>query len=305
MRTPAVALALLTLTALARAAGTTGPGAALPDRIDFNRDIRPVLADTCFKCHGPDPAARKAKLRLDVREEATADREGVFAIVPGKPDESEAYRRLTTHDHEDMMPPEKSGLKLTPRQVQLFRRWIEQGAEYQPHWSFIPPKRPELPKVKRSDWCRNGIDRFILDRLEREGLEPSPEAPKETLIRRLTLDLTGLPPTPKEVDAFLADTSPDAYEKLVDRLLASPAYGERMAQAWLDAARYADTGGYQADWERHMWPWRDWVVRAFNANMPFDQFTVEQLAGDMLPDATTDQRLASSRSTSFSYASVD
>src|SRR5207253_2262582 len=175
----------------------------------------------------------------------------------------------------------------------LIRRWIEQGAKWQKHWSFLPPRRPPLPPVKSARWCRNPIDAFILDRLEREGLAPSPEADKATLIRRVTLDLTGLPPTPSEVDAFLRDSSPNAYEKVVDRLLASPRYGERMAIRWLDAARYADTNGYQTDGERYMWRWRDWVIDAFNRNMPFDEFTIEQIAGDMLPNATLDQRIAS------------
>jgi hypothetical protein len=274
---------------------TPGPAATAPRqlRIDFNRDVRPILSDTCFKCHGPDPAHREAKLSLVTREDATAPREGgPAAVVPGKPGDSEAYRRLIIDDPKKRMPPADSGLTLTPAQVNTLKRWIEQGAEYQRHWAFIPPVAPPLPEVGDAAWCRNPIDRFVLARLDREGLQPAPEASRETLIRRASLDLTGLPPTPAEADAFLADASPDAYEKVIDRLLASPRYGERMAQAWLDAARFADTAGYQADWERSMWPWRDWVVRAFNANMPFDQFTVEQLAGDMLPAPTAQQLLA-------------
>jgi hypothetical protein len=283
--------ACLLLTFATRAAAE-----GIADRVRFNRDVRPILSDTCFKCHGFDKAARKADLRLDLRAEAIVPRHGdnhQVPIVPGDPKNSAVWQRIVTEDPNDLMPPPDSHLVLTPKQKETIRLWIAQGAEYEGHWAFIPPARLAVPEVKQASWARNPIDQFVLERLEREGLQPSPEAEKETLIRRATLDLTGLPPTPSEVDAFLSDPSTGAYEKLVDRLLASPRYGERMAVAWLDAARYADTSGYQADWERHMWPWRDWVVRAFNANMPFDQFTVEQLAGDMLPSPTIDQRLAS------------
>ncbi len=266
---------------------------ALPDKINFNRDIRPILSNTCFKCHGPDANKRKAKLQMDVREDATAQHEHGIPIVAGKPDKSEAYRRITTKDEDDRMPPVKSNLTLTDRQIQLFKKWIEQGAEYQPHWAFIPPQSPAVPKVQSpKSKVQNPIDNFILARLEQEKLTPTPEADKTTLIRRVTLDLTGIPPTPAEVDVFLADKSPTAYEKVVDRLLVSPRYGERMAMDWLDGARYADSHGFQADWERYQWPWRDWVINAYNRNMPFNQFTVEQLAGDMLPNATLDQRVA-------------
>ena len=276
------------------ALGMTGTAtAAASDDISFNRDVRPILSDTCFKCHGPDKAQIKGNLSLHTRDDAVAARPHGAAIVPGKPGESEAYRRLVTTDVDKQMPPRDSGIKLTPAQIETLRKWIEQGAKYERHWSFVPPASPALPEVKQGEWTRNPIDRFVLARLEAKGLAPSTETERATLIRRVSLDLTGLPPTAAEVDAFLADSSPDAYEKVVDRLLASPRYGEHMAVRWLDAARYADTSGYQADWERHMWPWRDWVVRAFNANMPFDRFTIEQLAGDMLPDATLDQRLAS------------
>jgi mono/diheme cytochrome c family protein len=267
-------------------------GAAEPPGVEFNRDIRPVLSDNCFQCHGPDRARRKADLRLDTEAGAFADLGGRRALVPGKPEESELYRRITAATETERMPPAKSGPRLNERQIDLIRRWIAQGVKWQKHWSLIPPQRPPLPSVKNHAWPRNPIDHFILARLEREGLAPSPEADKATLIRRVTLDLTGLPPTPQEVDAFLADTSPDAYEKLVERLLASPRYGERMAIRWLDAARYADTNGYQSDGERFMWRWRDWVIDAFNRNLPFDQFTVEQLAGDLLPGATLEQRIA-------------
>jgi hypothetical protein len=281
------------LVSRAHAADAALPNAVLPDAIDFNRDIRPILSDTCFKCHGFDPTTRKANLRLDTAAGATADLGGYAAIVPGKPDQSAALQRMVAHEPDELMPPIKSGLKVTDRQIALVRKWIEQGAPYKSHWAYIAPQRPPVPAVGNGGWVRNPIDAFVLARLEREGLSPSAEADRATLLRRVHLDLTGLPPTPEEVDAFLADTSADAYEKAVDRLLASPHYGERMAQFWLDVARYADSSGYQADWERTMWPWRDWVTDAFNRNLPFDRFTVEQIAGDMLPNATVDQRLAS------------
>ncbi len=262
------------------------------ERVQFSRDIRPILADVCYQCHGPDKKNREADLRLDVRESVFAERDGHRAVVPGDTGNSELLRRITSSDTDDRMPPRDAQRKLTPPQIELIRRWIDEGAEWQEHWAFVAPQRPPLPEVSDPTWCRNGIDRFVLARLEREGLPPSPEAGKETLIRRATLDLTGLPPTLEEVDAFLADDSPQAYERVVDRLLKSSHYGERMAWVWLDAARYADTSGYQNDGPRSMWRWRDWVIDAFNADMPFDQFTVEQIAGDMLPGATLDQKIA-------------
>jgi len=261
-------------------------------KVQFNRDIRPIVSDTCFKCHGFDPNHREAGLRLDVREQALAEREGIRPIVPGDPDASEVYHRLTTDDPEKKMPPPDSGKQLSNAQIDTMRRWIEQGAQYEKHWSFIEPKRVDPPAVENDTWVRNPIDRFILARLKREGLTPSPEADKLMLIRRATLDLTGVPPTLDEIERFMADDSPDAYEKLIDRLLASPRYGERMAQPWLDAARYADTMGYQADWERQQWRWRSWVIDAYNRNLPFDQFTIQQLAGDLLEDPTTEQLIA-------------
>lgn len=261
--------------------------------IEFNRDIRPILSDNCYQCHGPDKAQRKAELRLDTEAGATADLDGRKALVPGNLEQSELYQRLTAKDENDRMPPVKSGKKLTEAQIDLFRRWIEQGAKWQKHWAFLPPVAAPLPKVRDEARIKNGIDAFVLARLEREGLSPAAQADKTTLIRRVSLDLTGLAPTPAEVNAFLADDSSDAYEKVVDRLLASTRFGERMAVRWLDGARYADTNGYQSDGERSMWRWRDWVIDAYNRNMPFDQFTVEQVAGDMLPDATLDQRIAS------------
>ncbi len=273
-----------------------GPAVASPadsKAVEFNRDIRPILSDKCFTCHGPDPSQRMSKLRLDTKAGAFADLEGKSAIVPGKPARSEMYRRISSSDPAVKMPPAFSGRTLTAPEIELIRRWIEQGAKWQTqHWSFIPPRPPALPQVHTRSWPRGAIDFFVLDRLERDGLRPSPEADKATLIRRVSLDLTGLPPTPDEIDGFLQDPSPNAYEKVVDRLLQSPRYGERMATRWLDAARYADTNGYQTDGERSMWRWRDWVIDAFNRNMPFDQFTIEQIAGDMLSNPTQEQRIA-------------
>ncbi len=263
--------------------------------VDFNRQIRPLLADHCFKCHGPDAHQRQADLRLDLKEAVLGKaglRDSGRIVQPGAPSKSELYRRITARDADERMPPPDAGLDLTAKEIELIRRWIEQGADWQEHWAFVPPRRPVLPQVQRGEWIRQPLDAFILARLEQERLAPSPEAPREVLIRRVSLDLTGLPPTPEEVEAFLSDPSPDAYERLVDRLLASPRYGERMALPWLDAARYADTNGYQTDGERTMWRWRDWVIEAFNANMPFDQFTIEQIAGDLLPQPTLEQRIA-------------
>jgi len=263
-----------------------GSSRGLADDIRFNRDIRPILSEKCLLCHGPDANHRKADLRLDVEESATES-----AIVPGKPDESELVARITADDADLKMPPEKSGKQLTKAEVQLLREWIAQGAEFEAHWSFIPPKRPGVPELG-SKKVPGPIDTFVMRRLIKEGIEPAELADRYTLIRRASLDLTGLPPSVEEVRAFVADTSPDAWEKVIDRLLKSDRYGEHMARYWLDAARYADTNGYQYDLEREQWVWRDWVVHAFNSNMPFDQFTVEQIAGDLLPAATDQQRLA-------------
>jgi hypothetical protein len=286
-------LPLCWLCAVICAAPASGVGSQpLPEAVEFNRDIRPIFSDNCFNCHGPDKAKRKVDFRLDTEEGAFARRKDGPVIVPGKPQESELFRRITSEDEAERMPQGKSGRRLSEREVALIRRWIEQGAKWQQHWAFLPPQGPLLPPVQRRDWPRNGIDYFILARLQEHGLSPSREADKTTLIRRVTLDLTGLPPTPAEVNTFLADQAPDAYEKLVDRLLASPRYGERMARPWLDAARYADTNGYQTDGERYMWRWRDWVIDAYNQNKPFDQFTIEQIAGDMLPNAALEQKIA-------------
>ncbi len=265
----------------------------LPERIGFNRDIRPILAENCFQCHGPDAGQRQAELRLDEPASAFRQRKSQRVIVPGEPKASALVRRISTGDESQRMPPKDSGRTLTEEQRRLLIRWIEQGAEYQQHWAFLAPQRASLPEVRAPAWARTPIDRFILATLERERLEPSPEAARETLIRRVTLDLTGLPPTPDEVAAFVNDHRPGAWSRVVDRLLASPHYGERMALEWLDAARYADTHGYLFDTQRFMWRWRDQVIESFNDNQPFDEFTVEQLAGDLLPDATLAQKIAS------------
>ncbi|HEY2839547.1 MAG TPA: PSD1 and planctomycete cytochrome C domain-containing protein [Pirellulales bacterium] len=268
------------------------PGA--PERVEYNRDVRPILGNHCFKCHGFDAKERKAELRLDISDEARkAASSGATPIVPAKPDESELVKRVFATDEAVIMPPAETNHHLTDREKNLLRRWIAEGAEYQPHWSFIAPKRQTPPAVANANWPRNTIDRFILAKLEAEGLRPSPEADRSTLLRRLSFDLTGLPPTPAEVDAFLLDNSHEAYDRVVDRLLASPHFGERLAQDWLDAARFADTNGYHIDNGRDMTRWRDWVIRSFNQNRPFDRFTVEQVAGDLLPDATFEQKIAS------------
>jgi hypothetical protein len=260
------------------------------EKIQFNRDIRPILSNHCMQCHGPDARQRAAGLRLDVRDSAVAVRKGRAAIVAGKPADSVLIQRITAAEPDDRMPPPDSGKKLTPQQIELLRRWIEQGAEYQIHWAFIPPVRPAVPA--RQPGARNPIDDFVFARLAREGLKPASEADRITLVRRVTLDLTGLPPTLEEVERALKDESPDWYEKVVDRLLASPRYGEHMARYWLDLARYGDTHGLHFDNERYLWKYREWVIHAFNRNLPFDQFTIEQLAGDLLPNPTLEQRVA-------------
>jgi hypothetical protein len=266
---------------------------ALPETVEFNRDIRPILSDNCFACHGPDANQRKADLRLDVEASALAPRDGTPALVPGKPMESELFLRITATEALQRMPPAKFGKKLSAHQVALIQRWIEQGSRWQKHWSLLAPKLPALPDVQDRKWIRNEIDQFILARLEREGLKPAPEADRRTLIRRLSFDLTGLPPSAEEVERFLADSTPEAYEKLVDRLLASKHYGERMGLYWLDLVRFADTGGYHSDNHRDITLYRDYVIDAFNRNLTFDRFTTEQLAGDRLAGATVEQKIAS------------
>jgi len=290
--TAALAIAVVALSGdpAPLAPGAPEPG-GLPG-VEFNRDIRPILSDRCYQCHGPDAAKRKAHLRLDQESPAKAIHDGRRAIAPGDLEASELYQRITAEDDSERMPPVKSGKTLTAAEIERIGRWIAEGAKWQPHWAFIAPKIPPTPQVSHQDWPRNPIDAFILARLEREGLAPAPEAERGILIRRVTLDLTGLPPTRAEVMAFENDAGPNAYEKVVDRLLGSPALGERLASRWLNAARYADTSGYQTDGPRIMWRWRDWVIDAYNRNLPFDRFTIEQLAGDLLPLPTLDQKIA-------------
>ncbi|MBE7498503.1 MAG: DUF1553 domain-containing protein [Verrucomicrobiaceae bacterium] len=277
-------LAFTVLTTFALAAG----------KLDFNRDIRPILSDNCFACHGFDAKKRKADLRLDVPEGAFKAIDGVFPIKPGDVEASSIIQRILSTDEDEVMPPPEAHKKVSPAQVEILKRWIQEGAEYKKHWAFEPPVKTAPPVVRgQKSEVRSAIDAFIQARLAEEGLSPAPEASKETLIRRVTLDLTGLPPTLGEIDAFLADSSPDAYERVVTRLLKSERYGEHMARYWLDAARYADTHGLHLDNERSMWPYRDWVVRAFNQNIPYDEFTIWQLAGDLLPNATVEQQIAS------------
>ena len=275
------------------ASGAEDASSKPPARIDYNRDIRPIFSDNCYACHGPDKDKRKAGLRLDLKQDAFKKLESnAFALVPGDPGKSKLIELITTDNDEDRMPPPKTGKRLTKIQVELLRRWIEEGATWTGHWAYLSPERPALPKVKDEAAVRNEIDYFILARQEKEGLQLVPEADRTTLLRRASLDLTGLPPTIEEVDGFLADKSPAAYEKAVDRLLAAPQYGERMALSWLDLARYADTSGYHFDGTREMWLWREWVIQSFNQNKPFDEFTIEQLAGDLLPNPTISQKIA-------------
>lgn len=261
-------------------------------KTDFQREIRPILSDQCFACHGPDSKTRMAGLRLDVKEDAFAPRKNGAVIVPGKPEASLLIRRITEARAALRMPPVSSHKKLTPQQIEILKRWVAEGAPWEEHWAFRPPRKPKLPLVRQASWVRTPIDRFILARLEAQGLAPAPEADRRTLIRRVALDLTGLPPTPAEIEQYLSDKSPQAYERMIDRYLESPHYGEHRARYWLDAARYGDTHGIHVDNYREIWPYRDWVIQAFNRNLPFDRFTIEQLAGDLLPEPTLDQRIA-------------
>jgi cytochrome c553 len=282
--------AFLQIGILAVAAATVGRSAAAD--LSFNRDVRPILSDKCFSCHGFDPKARKADRRLDTPEGATAEIEGVRAIVPGDLKKSDAWQRIIAEDKDEVMPPPKSHKTLSAAEKEILKRWIEQGARYDKHWSFEPPQRAPLPKVQDQPWVRNPIDAYVLAGLEHAGLKPAPEADRRTLARRVALDLTGLPPTPEQVEAFVNDPAPDAYEKLVAKLMASPQWGEHRGRYWLDAARYADTHGIHIDNYREMWPYRDWVIAAFNRNQRFDEFTVEQIAGDLLPNPTREQLIA-------------
>lgn len=263
------------------------------DPVDFNREVRPILSSYCFKCHGPDADKREGHLRLDTYEGATAAADsGEKAIVAGRPDSSQLWKRITSHDADEMMPPPSTKKTLTEAEKAILRRWIEAGAEYAPHWAFVAPRTPAWPVVQQTNWPRNPIDRFVLARLEAAGLAPSPPASREKWLRRVSLDLIGLPPSVEEIEAYRLDQVPGAEERVVDRLLASPRYGERWARRWLDLARYADTNGYEKDRQRSVWPYRDWVVRAINNDMPFDQFTIEQLAGDLLPESSLEQQIA-------------
>lgn len=294
MSRPATCLSISLLTLIAcligqQAAVTAAETATT--KVEFNRDIRPILSDKCFVCHGPDSAKRKADLRLDQRDSAITRHGDSAAIVPGDASGSELIHRIASHDPDLQMPPPASTLKLSATEVSLLKRWIDQGAQYQPHWAFIPPQASSPPATGQSAGIRNQIDSFIRHRLDQEGLIASGDADKTTLIRRISFDLTGLPPHPDDVAEFVADNAPDAFERLIDRLLASPRYGERMAANWLDAARFADTNGYQTDGPRFMWRWRDWVINAFNQNQPFDEFTIDQLAGDLLEEQSASDQL--------------
>lgn len=261
--------------------------------VSFQREVLPILSDRCFSCHGPDATERDSDLRFDLRESVFGDLGGYAAVVPGHPEESELIDRITTRFQEDLMPPPDSNLALSKDEIDTLRRWVAEGASWEEHWAFVPPAKPEIPATEIINWTRNELDFFVLAQLESKGMSPNFEAERSAWLRRVTLDLTGLPPTPSELTAFLADEGPDAFPRVVDRLLASPRYGERMAWEWLDTARYADTDGFQADPTREMWPWRDWFVDQLNANRPFDELSIEMLAGDLLPDASPEQILAS------------
>lgn len=284
-----------TIQACNHSSGSSAEEEPLPDTISYNFHVRPILSDKCFTCHGPDANKREAGLRLDIAEEAykaLKDNPSAHALVPFKPNASEVFLRISSKDSTMMMPPKSSNLKLTPYEIAMLEKWIKQGAKYEKHWAFVAPALPAVPEVKQKDWPKNEIDRFVLARMEQKKLSPNPEADKERLLKRLSLDLTGLPPTIPMMDAFLNDKSSNAYEKMVDKLLQSPNYGEKMALHWLDVARYADSHGYQDDNYRSQWPWRDWVIHAFNENMPYDRFITWQLAGDLMPNATKEQLLA-------------
>lgn len=268
---------------------------SLPDQISYNFHIRPILSDNCYACHGPDANKREAGLRLDIEDEAfkvLAESPGKYGLVPGKPHESQVWQRINSSDEKELMPPPESNLSLTDHQKNLIQAWIKQGAVYEKHWAFVSPVKKEIPKVENTDWPKNPIDFFVLKKQEELGIKPNSEANPERLLRRVSFELTGLPPDLEMMDAYLADEREDAYEQLVDKLLERPAYGERMAVFWLDVARYADSYGYQLDNLRTQWPWRDWVINAFNENIPYDTFIRWQLAGDLLPDPTKEQLLA-------------
>jgi hypothetical protein len=281
------------LTAAAARSAVAGALSRPSQTIEFNRDIRPILSDNCFACHGPDKNKRKADLRLDTQEGLLGKAGHTGVVVPGKPDDSELWRRISSKSADERMPPAEFGKVLSDADRQLFHAWIEQGAKWEGHWAFLPVSRPQPPVVKPGRLVRNDIDRFILQALDEHGLEPSPEADRVILMRRLRFDLTGLPPSVEEVNAFVADPSAQAYEKVVDRLLGSPQFGERMAMWWLDLVRYADSVGYHGDQPVNVFPFREYVIKSFNENKPFDRFTLEQLAGDLLPERTIEEQIAS------------
>jgi hypothetical protein len=291
-----IIILIATVIAAVSCLGGKEKAAPIPKTISYNFHIRPVLSDKCFKCHGPDGKQRQAGLRLDIPDSAFAplrETKGAFAIVPGKPEQSELFKRISSTDSSYMMPTPESHLgALTEYEVKLFKKWIEQGGKYEPHWAFIAPVKPTLPEIDNKKWVKNEIDYFTLDKMSLKGLTPNEEADKERLLKRIALDLTGLPPTIEMMDKFLADKSENAYEKMIDALLQQPQYGEKMAVHWMDVARYSDSYGYQDDNIRTQWPWRDWVIHAFNKNIPYDQFLTWQIAGDMLPDANKEQILA-------------
>jgi hypothetical protein len=292
----AIAIAFLLLIHISCGRQGKNASTSLPDKVSYNFHIRPILSDKCFSCHGPDANKREAHLRLDKPESAFApltETKGAFALVKGKPEQSELYKRISSTDpHYQMPTPESHIGALTPEQIALFKKWIEQGAQYESHWAFTPPVKAEVPKIADDKWSKNEIDRFVLSKLNTIGLKPSEESDKERLLKRVSLDITGLPPSIELMDEFVADNSPDAYEKVVDKLIANKGYGEKMAIHWLDVSRYSDSYGYQDDNIRSQWPWRDWLIHAFNTNMHYDQFLTWQLAGDLLPNATKEQVLA-------------
>ncbi len=288
-----VAAVLAFCVALLAAAPARAASSQPPKKIDFNRDIRPILSDNCYFCHGPDKNRRKADLRLDTKDGLFGEKDDTFPVVPGKPDDSVLFMRITSDDPDYRMPHKDSNKHLTPEQIATIKRWIEEGAQWKGHWSYLPPVKAPLPQVEIDKFTRNDIDRYVGEAYQEHQLSPAPEADRVTLIRRLSFDLTGLPPTPAEVDEFVNDKEANAYEKLVNRLMASPHFGERMAVSWMDLVRYGDTIGFHSDNPREVWPWRDWCINAFNNNEPFDQFTIEQIAGDLLPNPTREQKVAS------------
>src|SRR6266487_388630 len=293
---PTLLVLIITTIVVISSCFTKSGGEKWPEIVSFNFHIRPILSDKCFKCHGPDVNKRQGQFRLDIPDSAFAplkETKGAFALVPGKPEESELYKRISSTDTSYMMPDPDSHLSaLTEYEIKLFKKWIQQGAHYETHWAYTAPKKIPLPHVSDKDWVKNEIDYFILQKLDERNLSPNDEADKERLLKRVSLDITGLPPSVELMDKFLNDKSANAYEKVVDELMTLPQYGEKMALHWLDVARYADSYGYQDDNIRTQWPWRDWVIHAFNKNIPYDQFLTWQIAGDMLPNATKEQILA-------------